>query len=81
MAVRVKDILQFDLGEDAEIDSITPEGRYLLRYTKMNGNINMIAWSETGQNESLESDSIGQKIVSKLQAELKRRRFKSGTAN
>ncbi len=76
----MKDILQFDLGKNAEIDSITPEGRYLLRYTKANGSINMIAWSETGINESLESDSIGQKIVSKLQAELKRRRLMSGNS-
>ncbi len=70
----MKDILQFDLGKNAEIDSITPDGRYLLRYTKVNGNINMIAWSETGVNESLESDAVGQEIVSKLQAELNRRR-------
>ncbi len=70
----MKDILQFNLGKGAEIDSITADGRYLLRYTKVNGSINMIAWSETGLNESLEADSNGQKIVLKLQAELRRRR-------
>lgn len=75
MALVMKDILQFDLGKNAEIDSISPDGRYLLRYTKANGSINMIAWSETGLNESLETDPIGQKIVSKLQAELKLRRM------
>ena len=80
MAINVKNILQFDLGKNAEIDSIAPDGRYLLRYTKANGSINMIAWSETGVNESLESDPIGQKIVSKLQAELKRRRMMSGNS-
>jgi hypothetical protein len=74
----MKDILEFDLGKNAEIDSITPDGRYLLRYTKVNGSINMIAWSENGLNESLETDSNGQKIVSKLQAELKRRKMMSG---
>lgn len=76
----MKDILHFDLGNNAEIDSITPDGRYILRYTKVNGNINMIAWSETGVNESLESDSVGQEIVSKLQAELNRRRMMSGNS-
>ena len=80
MAMGMKDILQFDLGKNAEIDSITPEGRYLLRYTKLNGSINMIAWSETELNESLESDLNGQKIVSKLQAELKRRRMMPGNS-
>lgn len=74
----MKDILEFDLVKSAEIDSITPDGRYLLRYTKVNGSINMISWAETGENESLESDSVGQEIVSKLQAELNRRRRVAG---
>jgi len=68
------DILKFNLGKNAEIESITPDGRYLLRYTKVNGNINMIAWSENGLNESVELDANAQKIILKLQAELARRR-------
>jgi hypothetical protein len=80
MVVGMKDILQFDLGKNAEIDSVTSDGRYLLRYTKVNGSINMISWSETGVNESLESDLIGQKITAKLQAELERRRLVSGNS-
>ncbi len=68
------DILDFNLGKNAEIESITPEGKYLLRYTKVNGNINMIAWSENGPNENIASDINGQKIILKLQAELARRR-------
>ncbi len=71
----MKDIQTFYLGKNVEIDSITAEGRYVLRYIKVNGNINMIAWSETEANESLEKDINGQKIVSKLKAELLRRRL------
>lgn len=67
------DLLKFNLGKNAEIDSISPEGRYILRYIKANGNINMIAWSAEGPNESLESDVVGQKLVMKLKAELERR--------
>lgn len=69
-----EEILKFNLGKDAEIDSITTDGRYLLRYTKANGSINMIAWSENGPNEILESDENGQKIIMKLKTELDRRR-------
>lgn len=69
------DILKFNLGKNAEIDSITPDGRYLLRYTKANGSINMIAWSEDGPNESLASDVNGQKVVLKLKTELDRRKL------
>jgi hypothetical protein len=70
----MNDILKFNLGKNAEIDSITPDGRFLLRYTKANGSINMIAWSENGPNESLESDINGQKIILKLKTELNRRK-------
>lgn len=69
------DILKFNLGKNAEIDSITPDGRYLLRYTKANGSINMIAWTENGPNESLESDVNGQKVIMKLKTELNRRKL------
>jgi len=69
------DILKFNLGKNAEIDSITPDGRYLLRYTKVNGSITMIAWSENGPNENIESDVNGQKIILKLKTELDRRKL------
>lgn len=68
------DILKFNLGKNAEIESITPDGKYLLRYTKVNGNINMIAWSEHGPNECFKTDVNIQKIILKLQAELARRK-------
>jgi hypothetical protein len=68
------DILKFNLGKDAEIESINSEGKYLLRYTKVNGNINMIAWSEHGPNECVKSDVNAQKIILKLQKELDRRK-------
>jgi hypothetical protein len=35
----------------------------------------MIAWSENGPNESLESDINGQKIILKLKTELDRRKL------
>jgi hypothetical protein len=69
------DILKLNLGKNAEIDSITPDGRYLLRYTKANGSINMIVWSENGPNENLESDIKGQKVILKLKTELDRRKL------
>lgn len=68
------DILKFNLGKDAEIDSITPDGKYLLRYTKLNGSINMIAWAEKGPNENIDADIRGKQIISILQTELERRR-------
>ena len=72
------DILNFYLGKNAEIESIAPDGKYLLRYTKVNGNINMIAWCENGPNENIESDINGKKIILKLQNELNRRRQLKG---
>jgi hypothetical protein len=72
------DILNFYLGRNAEIESMAPDGRYLLRYTKVNGNINMIAWCENGPNENLESDIKGQKVILKLQNELNRRKLLAG---
>ena len=69
------DILAFDLGKNAQIDSIAPDGRYLIRYTKVNGNINLIAWTENGPNESLEADVNGQRNQTKLKKELDRRKI------
>lgn len=69
------DILKFNLGKNAEIESITTDGRYLLRYTKVNGNINMIAWTENGPNENIETDINAQKIILKLKKELDRRKL------
>lgn len=66
------EILKFNLGENAEIYSITPDGRYILRCIKANGSINMIAWSENGLNESLEYDVNGQQVIMKLKTGLDR---------
>lgn len=70
----MNNLLNFNLGKDAEIDSITPDGKYLIRYSKANGSINMIAWSEEGPNENIESDVNGKRIVQMLQNEITRRR-------